>query len=62
MPLVVEQAEYFPGAQAWLRDRGDDPDRLVAMYLPDAAPATLKGGQTKRRSLRHMSAEGRLQL
>ena len=50
--LVLEHAEYFLVPQAWLRDRGYDPGRLVALHLPDAAPAALKGQQKAKRGHR----------
>ena len=54
--LVLEPARYFLVSQAWLRDHGHDPGRLVAFHLSDAAPATLRGQRSE------ASAKGRLRM
>ena len=54
--LVLEPAKYFLVPQAWLRDHGHDPGRLVAFHLSDAAPAALRGQRSE------ASAKGRLRM
>jgi hypothetical protein len=46
--------KILPLSQAWLRDHGYDPGRLVAFHFSDAASAALKGNAKRRHRCLHV--------